>query len=320
VSDFDLDGDLDIFVTNNNGPYLYMRNESEGVGHWLTLRLRGTVSNTDAVGARVFATVGDYTHRRTHVATTGFLSQPSDEIYIGVGEATQIDELRVVWPQNGREEIFFDVPVDRRITLVEGVSETYDTLPEGPGLAATATASGVEISILIPADAGFSEYVVHRAERGLWSGVVHRGSVEASEFVWTDTGVEAGKSYDYHVMAVASDLEIGSAAATAEAVSDQPLLAPILQPSYPNPFNPQLTIPVVIPGRGPKQVDLGVYDVAGRRLRSLFTGVRSPGEWTPAPTFDGRDDDGNELPSGIYYLRLDVDGYDVLSRKVTLLR
>jgi hypothetical protein len=85
--------------------------------------------------------------------------------------------------------------------------------------------------------------------------------------------------------------------------------------SVPNPFNSQTTIRFAVPGAA--EVDLEVVDVAGRHVRSLLSGLTSPGERTIR--WDGRDDGGRLLGSGTYIIRLKV-GDLVQGRKVSLLR
>jgi hypothetical protein len=76
---------------------------------------------------------------------------------------------------------------------------------------------------------------------------------------------------------------------------------PLLHPSYPNPFNPRTTISYELPDE--QEVTLTVYDVAGRRVRSLLDGsFQAAG--LHAVQWDGRDDTGERVSSGIYYSRL----------------
>ncbi len=83
----------------------------------------------------------------------------------------------------------------------------------------------------------------------------------------------------------------------------------------PNPFNPRTTILFRTSAKGP--AELCIYDVAGRRVKTLHQGPTEAGLHTLA--FDGRDDEGRALPSGIYFLHLDTaDILDV--RQLTLLK
>jgi len=89
-----------------------------------------------------------------------------------------------------------------------------------------------------------------------------------------------------------------------------------LSQNYPNPFNPLTAITFTLP-EGAEGAELSVYDVRGRRVRSLSLGDRSPG--TQTVVWDGRDDHGRPVPSGTYFARLTVGGKS-LTRKMVLLR
>lgn len=84
---------------------------------------------------------------------------------------------------------------------------------------------------------------------------------------------------------------------------------------FPNPFDDSVTIPFGLPQR--TSVDLAVYDVAGRLVRTLVREPLDPG--TYSIPWDGRDDDGGTLRSGIYYYRLDCPAFRQ-THKLTLLR
>jgi hypothetical protein len=88
-----------------------------------------------------------------------------------------------------------------------------------------------------------------------------------------------------------------------------------LHENVPNPFNPETEIRYALPHDGP--VDLDVFDVSGRHVRSLVRGPRAGGE--QRVRWDGRDDAGGEVASGVYVLRLVMDGR-VATRKVVLLK
>ena len=85
--------------------------------------------------------------------------------------------------------------------------------------------------------------------------------------------------------------------------------------SYPNPFNPQMVIPLDL-ATDQKQVSLALYDVLGRRVRQLWQGPLGAG--THRFTWDGRDEAGKAVAAGVYLYRVEVDG-QVEAKKTTKL-
>jgi hypothetical protein len=88
-----------------------------------------------------------------------------------------------------------------------------------------------------------------------------------------------------------------------------------LEQNVPNPFNPVTTIAFSLAAPGNVRVD--VYDVAGRKVRSLIEEELGAGEH--AAVWDGRDDLGEDAASGVYFYRVVTDGY-MARRKMVLLR
>jgi hypothetical protein len=105
-------------VGNLDGPPTLLLNEGVGLGHFLYVRLVGTAPNTAAIGARVVARVGERKMLRLCGAQSGFLSSSSATLHWGLGAATQVDELRVTWP-DGTQESFTRIEAGR-ITLTQG--------------------------------------------------------------------------------------------------------------------------------------------------------------------------------------------------------
>ncbi len=89
----------------------------------------------------------------------------------------------------------------------------------------------------------------------------------------------------------------------------------ILEPNYPNPFNPGTSITYELPQAGRARLD--VFDLAGRRVRNLQDGWISQGRHTVQ--WDGRDTHGNGVASGQYFYRLSV-GTRTETRKMQLVR
>ncbi len=84
---------------------------------------------------------------------------------------------------------------------------------------------------------------------------------------------------------------------------------------FPNPFNPTTSIRFELPNAG--EVSLIVYDVAGRQVRALLFGRVGAGSTTVS--WDGRDDDGEFVSSGLYFCRLQAERFAQM-RKVMLVR
>ena len=133
-ADFDFDGDLDLYAGLGGHfdadvwPNSFYRNEGPA-GNFLSLELVGTVSNRSAIGARVTAYCGD---RQVHgylASGFGFGSNNSLAVHLGLGRASQVERVEVLWP-SGRRQSWRDVPVNSGLRLVEG-EEGFEVLRGG---------------------------------------------------------------------------------------------------------------------------------------------------------------------------------------------
>jgi len=135
VLDIDSDGDPDLVVmADRQAPQLRVfRNDFEAKSASIAVRLRGTRSNRDAIGARVTVDT-DRIHRTKIVQCgSGFLSQHSKELLIGLGASERILKLTVSWP-SGAAQVLTDVPLNARIRIVEGgqiQTEAFKPRPAG---------------------------------------------------------------------------------------------------------------------------------------------------------------------------------------------
>ncbi len=94
-----------------------------------------------------------------------------------------------------------------------------------------------------------------------------------------------------------------------------PALATSLEQNYPNPFNPETTIHFALAKRSP--ASLAVYASDGRRVRVLLDESLEAGHHEA--TWNGRDDDGALVGSGIYFYQLRTDAFRA-SKKMVLLK
>ena len=98
VGDLDDDGRLDVVVNDLDGTPQVLRNQREGGGHWLRVKLTGKGRNPDAVGALVTLKAGALTQRRLVQSGTSYLSQDDMRRHFGLGDATQVEWVEVRWP------------------------------------------------------------------------------------------------------------------------------------------------------------------------------------------------------------------------------
>ena len=117
-ADYDRDGDVDLLITENDGPVHLLRNDTPG-GRSLRVRLEGRPDNTDALGAWITAITADARMvRRIHTGSS-YLSQSENVMTFGLGAADAVDTLIVRWP-GGREDRYTDLPAGHEVHLIEG--------------------------------------------------------------------------------------------------------------------------------------------------------------------------------------------------------
>ena len=117
-ADYDNDGKVDAFLVNLGAPAQLFHNASTNTGHWLTIKLKGTRSNRDGIGARLELTAGGRTQTAERVAGSSYLSQDDGRIHFGLGSATKADKLLVRWP-SGKTQTLQNLTVDRILTVME---------------------------------------------------------------------------------------------------------------------------------------------------------------------------------------------------------
>ncbi|MBT8485460.1 MAG: CRTAC1 family protein [Phycisphaerae bacterium] len=123
-ADLDADGDLDLIVTNIEGPARVYRNDAPAAGsNWLRVRVRLAGSNRDALGATITAVRPDGTRLiRPVIASFGYLTAVEPEAHFGLGDAAEVSRLIVDWP-DGRREAFPGVAAGQRVEVRQGAGQ-----------------------------------------------------------------------------------------------------------------------------------------------------------------------------------------------------
>ena len=191
--------------------------------------------------------------------------------------------------------------------------ESIDNLPPGPpgSLAVAAAETGMTVSWEAPGDEDVVRYFVYRSFGGSTLGdPVH----VTSGLEWTDP--EGSTWARYWVAAVDDADNVG------EPISSDPTtnvgIVPgtsFLGQNSPNPFNPSTTIQFGLAANRAGRVTLEVFDVTGRRVKSLLNENRAAGTWRV--TWDGTTDAGTRVSSGVYFYRLQAPQFQQ-TRRMTL--
>lgn len=118
-ADLDNDGRVDVVVSNVNGPARLYRNVTPNAGHWLAVKLTGTRSNRDGIGARVAVTLASGQKLYNHCTTSvGYASSSEPLVRFGLGTETVAKVIDIRWP-SGRMQALKDVKADQIVKITE---------------------------------------------------------------------------------------------------------------------------------------------------------------------------------------------------------
>jgi hypothetical protein len=146
-------------------------------------------------------------------------------------------------------------------------------------------------------------------------------NVSATESAYLDNDIELGYVYYYRIVAVDSAHNVSEFSDPVHILADIPSSAGAasspptefeLQQNYPNPFNPTTTFTYSVPQQ--TDISLVIFDVLGRKIRSLITETKAPGIYNIK--WDARDDAGEPVPTGLYFARFTGKDYTEVCRLV----
>ena len=121
--DYDNDGDIDVLVLNNGQPPNLFRNDGGNLNHWLQVKLIGTKSNRDAIGAQVTVVAGDLKLVDQVKGGGSYLSASDYRLHFGLGKRSQIDSLEIRWP-SGIQERRQNIKANQMLVLQERQEST----------------------------------------------------------------------------------------------------------------------------------------------------------------------------------------------------
>ena len=120
--DYDNDGDIDVLVMQLNDKVTLLRNESGTHHNWLRLKVMGSRSNRDGIGARVTLTLGAESQTREVHVGYSYLSSNDPRMLFGLGERTFVNRLQIRW-QSGTVQILEDLSANQELVVTEPLSD-----------------------------------------------------------------------------------------------------------------------------------------------------------------------------------------------------
>ena len=119
VGDIDQDGDLDVVVSNCGQAPMLLSNDHGNKKNWLEVQLKGIVSNSNGIGARIELRVGEEQFRTQVLGGGSYLSASPYWVHLGLGERRKVDELTIRWP-SGTVDTLKGIRANQRLHVKEG--------------------------------------------------------------------------------------------------------------------------------------------------------------------------------------------------------
>jgi len=212
--------------------------------------------------------------------------------------------------------------------------ETYTYLDLPPAVPDSLTGEMVGDTIFLVwrynTEADFDRYYVHRDSIPGFTPSSFNLIAEPETSYYADTDFIPGTDYYYKISAVDNQANMSGYSEELEVLNTgiwdgmgvEPPRITSIKANYPNPFNSKTTIIYYVANLGPipAQINIDIYDILGRQVRTLVDERKEVGLHRAG--WDGRDDGGNNCPSGVYFARITQWHVDYLNRykKIMLLR
>ena len=120
IGDIDNDGKPDIVVGNDIEPNFLWANKTVNENNWLKVKLEGVISNRDGIGNTIEINIDGQSQYRYTLAGEGYLSQNSFYEFFGIGEAAEVDYVKVTWTATGETETINNISSNQSIIIKDG--------------------------------------------------------------------------------------------------------------------------------------------------------------------------------------------------------
>ena len=121
IGDLDNDGDSDLLLMNVGEPPVLLRNDGGNRNHWIGIKLVGTKSNRDGIGATIIVTAQGRRRTKQRLGGASYCSASDPRLLFGLGAIAKIDEVEVRWP-SGRISTLKNINANQYLTITEGAA------------------------------------------------------------------------------------------------------------------------------------------------------------------------------------------------------
>ncbi|MCK4699276.1 MAG: CRTAC1 family protein, partial [Bacteroidales bacterium] len=118
IGDYDNDGDMDVLIVNLNDSCRFLRNNQGNQNNWLILRLIGTSSNRDGIGARIKISSGGSEQIAQKKSTTGYISCNDPRIHFGIAGNEMVEKIEIKWP-SGSVQVLENISANQILDITE---------------------------------------------------------------------------------------------------------------------------------------------------------------------------------------------------------
>ncbi len=131
AADFDNDGDIDVAINNRGELAQLLRNDGGNANHWLEVKLEGTKSNRDGIGASLKLVAEGFTQVQQSKGGMSYMSANDPRIHFGLAQRNKIDLLEITWPSGAVDKLRY-VPINEIIKVREGTGVVPGSFPRIP--------------------------------------------------------------------------------------------------------------------------------------------------------------------------------------------
>ena len=117
TADYDNDGDTDIVIMNSNQRAVLLRNDGGNANNWIGIKLVGSQSNRDGIGAKVTVSTVDMTQMREVKSGSSYASGSDTRLLFGLGENQRVEKITIAW-QKGTTQVLKDLSTNQILTIV----------------------------------------------------------------------------------------------------------------------------------------------------------------------------------------------------------